>query len=413
MKEGLSLLALVNAANYGLNNEANFTNESCSTTAVSDNFRNIGTISNNGFWFHDTQETSIAGSFTNDGVVQDEEGSFPGITNNQIIISKSTTSSATTVTNAFDIGPNFNLNFVGVFTDFSTSTPAGMYDLNTNTFTANPNLSPGLNNLVVRIEDPNCPAPYLISWIIEVTVCPASCSSGLDKCWNLAGPDNLWSNPDNWCPIGVPSLGQSVDLGSNAIVDYDMTSVVISKLNLRTNTKLNINAGANLEIDGATGIAHSSLLFNFGGEITNEGSLVVKNASAVGIFLLRNPMATFNNFGEVLVQNTAQSTPGTFGIEVNGTNSEWINYQDSSIEIQNAMGGGIVLTQNALFQNLDGASIDISNSDIYGLLVTNNSKFDNFSSAILNIFNMVSTATLLETTVGSELLLEYDANIEQ
>ena len=142
-------------------------------------------------------------TMTNNGIIsRSTRGPVGGLENNEIII-QPTTTNCSPVTSAFRLGGQVNSNFLGVFSDEETTISAGNYDLSTNTFTDNPELTNGTYSLFVKIEDP-------VSGIIHSVP------------WNLTLDDT--EAPTFTCPNNItvdmePTTCQGIVPDFNAVID--------------------------------------------------------------------------------------------------------------------------------------------------------------------------------------------------
>ncbi len=393
----------------GFLNDATIVNTPCAIMYMDANLNNQSVINNEGLWVLRTTKPSMSsGTFTNDGILENRDGSMPisQLSNNELVITKTiVTTPMSSIPNAFEIGAGSTFNIIGIYTDASFSTSAGTYV--NNTFTPQPPLQYGINTFHLNIQDPMGMCHRTVTWKIDNQVCPNS--SNADKIW-VGGTGMDWINPTNWCPTGVPSTGDWVDLGDNATVMYNnYQSSALSKLDIGNNSKLTILPQYQIEIDGSLGSTSGSLLHNDGGTIINEGRLVIKNAEGIGLLSVSNPAATVDNYGDLHIQHTALSMNGAFAMQLEGSNNTVTNHPNARILIDHAAEGGLHVALGSELLNRSGACIDVLESDVIGLLVNGNSTVTNEQGSSLRIFDLDNGAYHFESEQGS--VIDWNADV--
>ncbi len=391
---------------------ATFTNDPCGILAIDDNINNGGSIVNQGQININTIESHIVGSFTNNGTIEDIFNTFPtaSVTNNELVIARTvTTSSASAIPNAFQIGSSPNFTVVGVFIDFTASTPAGTYDQMTNTFTAMPDLPLGITTLSVQVTDPAGGCDRIVGWPIDNRACTSTCFAGVDRCWNVSGPSDEWSDPYNWCPYGVPTTGEWVELPTGAIVQYNYGGTdVVSRVDVKTGAVLTINAGRTLEIENEPNCTFCSMLVNEG-TVTNQGTIDLRNGQFHGI----QNIGTCDNYGSIMIDGSGLRVQGFSGLYNEGI---FNNHPDANIEIMNAQGPGLYnslapMTTN-VFTNFANANISIHDVQGVGLTIEGDTFFENKMGGVIDIFNISNLSDKLDIQIGAEVLWNSSVDIK-
>ncbi len=395
----------------GFLNDADAMNDGCAIMYMNDNVKNNSTLTNDGLWVLTTSKPSTSsGTFTNNGILEDIENTIPSsqVINNELIIAKTIlTTPATVIPNAFDLGAGSTFNIIGVYTDFSFTTLAGTYV--NNDFTPMPALNYGLQSFALQIEDPTNGCFRSVQWRVDNQVCPSSSSA--DKIW-IGDTNMYWTDPSNWCPSGAPTTGDWVDLGVDATVMYnEWIDITLSQLDMASGTTFTVMQSRQLHIDGALGNNQSSLLLNDGGNIINEGTILIENAPHNAIKSKSSPSASMINHGNIDVMSTDLNAMGSMAIEIAGSQNTWTNLNDSRIRIRNAEGGGMHITQQAELTNQKGACIDISETAVIGLSVSDQSSLVNEKEGIIRIFDLENSADYFACDLGSTLDWDYDINI--
>ena len=168
---GLSIFSTVSS---------NFNNKSCAILRVFDNLVNDGTFVNDGFLSVDAADDSAPGDFTNNGIIEDVQGTFPtdgvNFTNNEIVIAPGF-SDCLSIDPAFELAANLDFNILGVFTDETFTQTTGNYDAANNIlnqFGSNGGgpqiqlLANGEHTLYVQVEDQTNSCTQAVKWEIEI-----------------------------------------------------------------------------------------------------------------------------------------------------------------------------------------------------------------------------------------------------
>ncbi len=157
----------------GIRNEKPFTNAGCAEIYLFDKFSNTDMFTNDGLLSLNTAETHAPGNLTNNGIVEDIQGTFltGGIANNEVVVAPTVANACETINPAFVLAGSPSFNYLGVYSDVNCSTSVGMINKNTNTFIANPTLSEGMHNLFVKIEDSGGGCTRVVSWKLTTQNC--------------------------------------------------------------------------------------------------------------------------------------------------------------------------------------------------------------------------------------------------
>lgn len=203
----------------------------------------------------------------------------------------------------------------------------------------------------------------------------------IDRVWTNASNNQLWNDPQNWSPVGIPNLADSVNTAYNDVLIIPV-GYHASVKHVRMLGSLEIAATASLSIN-------DGYLFSVG-DITNSGSITVNNSPKQGIFHSSQTtgIKIFENEGEIFINNASWQ-----GIEVqNG--ERFTNKADAEIAIENS--GLESLKLGGIFQNIGifrarGSSIET------GLLIeASNGSLTNFACARMVIGDKI---TLLDGQV--------------
>ncbi len=170
----------------GIENFATLNNLACAEIHLLHNFENSGSAINDGFFGLNTNLANIAGNFTNFGVIEDAQGTFPtgGIfVNNEVRIAPTTSNSGAVIQSAFDYSSLTNIDSLSIWLDANYSNWAGTFDENTNTFTPNPALAQGVHDLYVLAYDNRCFSPQKASW--KLTILQGACNAPVANCKDI------------------------------------------------------------------------------------------------------------------------------------------------------------------------------------------------------------------------------------
>ncbi|MCP4044641.1 MAG: hypothetical protein GY732_01460, partial [Gammaproteobacteria bacterium] len=130
-------ISIANSTVWAIRSRGSISNLDCSIVRLFGGLKNqYGTVLNEGLFSIDASTASVPGNFTNNGVIEDVQGSFPtpggGYVNNEIIIAP-TSIECGNASPAFQLGNPLDFTIHGVFTDANATISAGTYDVNTNT----------------------------------------------------------------------------------------------------------------------------------------------------------------------------------------------------------------------------------------------------------------------------------------
>jgi hypothetical protein len=407
LNEGSTFIfSVINSATNAalrINTGATFTNNPCAILAVDDNIDNFGTIDNQGQINLNTLESHVGGDFTNNGTIEDLFNTLPltNVTNNGLIIAQTIMdTSASVVPSAFVIGDSSDFIINGVYTDFSLNTLAGTYDPMTNEFVASPDLTYGIHSLALQVEDTTGGCFRTVAWRIDNQFCP--CSAEVDNCWVVGGPDDKWTNPNNWCPPQVPTTGDWAELQDGAVVMYDYTgSDTISRINIRGGASLTIPAGLVLNMENDPDCVFCSMIIN-SGTVTNEGQINLSNGQIRGIL----SSGLFDNYGSILIDGADLRNLGVPILQNRGT---FNNHPNATIDILNTnMGTALenldIVNSTTVFTNHTDASISIHDIQGIGLEIGRMTFFNNHQDGLIEIYNVANPSDKLIIEQGAEVL---------
>jgi hypothetical protein len=123
-------------------------------------------------------------------------------------------------------------------------------------------------------------------------------ASAVERIWTNANNNELWNDPMNWNPIGIPGTADSINTGysDNLMIPSGYHASVkhvriLGELIIEENASLSINNG---------------YLFSVG-DIDNHGVINVTNSPAQGIFHSTQTTSgqLFRNYGEIFIDNAA------------------------------------------------------------------------------------------------------------
>ena len=132
--------------------------------------------------------------------------------------------------------------------------------------------------------------PTLSFLLVGLIVLAAAPARAVDKFWTGAGGNNVWSNPNNWSPAGVPQAADNVllTMGPGGIVDLDVTAAVASvtvgdPYHLQINQPLTVTGAFTVQTGGEVFMHHHLTAGSFqnAGAINNSGgnTLAVSGAA--------------------------------------------------------------------------------------------------------------------------------------
>ncbi|NRA50906.1 MAG: T9SS type A sorting domain-containing protein, partial [Phaeodactylibacter sp.] len=152
-----SVSFLSNMDNQTIWNEGEFVNFSCGELSTYFKWGNYatGTIENEGNWFHNASLSSLNfGQVTNNGVVEDYQGTFPSFSNNEVRARPltGTLQVGGLVHNALDLGTLSSFTVDGWYTTAALTQSAGRYSTSHNIWQPNGHTS-GLSEVFVSLLD--------------------------------------------------------------------------------------------------------------------------------------------------------------------------------------------------------------------------------------------------------------------
>ncbi len=152
----ITIGAIASVGSNGIENRATFNNQSCAEIYLFEKVENLGTMTNAGLFHINTANTSVPGNFTNNGIIEDIQGTFPttnaGLVNNEIVIAP--------ISGECAIDPALMVGGGGSFTvspewfkDLALTDKAGDYAPNTFTIT---DLTEGMHQLFFTVSGNGC-----------------------------------------------------------------------------------------------------------------------------------------------------------------------------------------------------------------------------------------------------------------
>ena len=259
------------------------------------------------------------------------------------------------------------------------------------------------------------------------------CTGGVLKTWNGSIGDD-WNDEDNWNPIGVPDICDSVLIPGNTVTPYLNSNTIIAGLRMLPNAALyqnghNLTVNGNVIVDNASignglvetlfinnspdviHIAYSSVypflnIRGYWGELTFEGSNFQKNVSVTDSSSRTGTNRISNNSFGHNFSITANATAGyaaTFmddyeGDEILGDATFTVN-QPVIFLIGNAnhglhVGGNFTVNSNFLnYPDIRNGTIEFINGDRADAHISNIGSNNNLSIGYLST-NKVGTITL-------------------
>ncbi|MEO1260024.1 MAG: MopE-related protein [Bacteroidota bacterium] len=160
-----------NTQDKALLNNASVHNHSCAIIRLLDDLDNSNGLAdfiNDGLLSIDAAENSLPGNFTNNGVIEDIQGTFLGTFNNNEIIVAPTIIECGDGGQAFQLGSPIDFTIHGIFSDQAAITLAGNYDLVTNIFSPTTPLAEGIYDYFVKIEDLIGGCTRIVSWQLTI-----------------------------------------------------------------------------------------------------------------------------------------------------------------------------------------------------------------------------------------------------
>lgn len=309
--------ASIDASSSTVNNEA------CASMKLYDRInKSGGSFLNEGYLMLKTSNShTVSGGLVNNGILQyGVVNPIPGLTNNDLLIHV-LASGVCALSPVFEEGAANDFDPVSNGTTWyleeSLSTPAGMYDAATNSFNFDlTNFPTNQENIYFNISGNGC------THLIDIEYNPYSYSPVIPNRFKITwtGESNTaWENPCNWLPVQVPTTSDNIIIASatNYPVIADGILAEVKSLVMETDTRLTIDYGGSLAIDGASGIGA-----DIDGRLINNGTFSVDNTGGYGI-LLASRSADIVSRGDVLI---GQNGPiGDAGIRLQGQGNFTIN----------------------------------------------------------------------------------------
>lgn len=467
--------ASIDASSSTVNNEA------CASMKLYDRInKSGGSFLNEGYLMIKTNNShTVSGGLVNNGILQyGLVNPIPGLTNNDLLIHV-LASGVCALSPVFEEGAANDFdplsNGTTWYLEESLSTAVGTYDAATNSFNFDlTNFPTNQENIYFNISGNGC------THLIDIEYNPYSYSPVIPNRGKLTWTGEsttAWENPCNWLPVRVPTTADDIIIPTSTSYPVIANGIVAEgkSLVMETDTRLTIDFGGSLALDGASGIGA-----DIDGRLTNNGTFSVDNTGSYGI-ILASRSADFLSRGDVLI---GQSGPigdagirlegqGNFTINDNGsgttdldptllidnTNSHGISSNFGQIQFKgitsstvqiivrigalgtNSINGSAILLSNGAYTEIRGTEVYIDNAlnglqhnsgtffydfnsylevggsgnTIPGVGVSNNSIF-NFTNGIIKVSNTGSSAirgnNRFNTNPGSILQIEGEiANV--
>ncbi|MEO1258928.1 MAG: HYR domain-containing protein [Bacteroidota bacterium] len=165
-------ITIQNTGSSGLRNSSTFNNNACSYIYLLDRLNNSsGTFNNSGLFQINTNDPNVVGTFINNGIVEDIQGTLAAVTNNEIEIAPTVAADCQSINPALLLGGTVDFNIQGIFSDANATISAGNFTVATNTFVPSPALDDGTFILYVKIENSTGGCTEIIPWVLTVSDC--------------------------------------------------------------------------------------------------------------------------------------------------------------------------------------------------------------------------------------------------
>ncbi|MEL6255018.1 MAG: T9SS type A sorting domain-containing protein [Bacteroidota bacterium] len=298
-------------------NSSTISNQDCAELKIYDFIDQAnGSLLNEGFLMINTANAhTTTGSFINNGVLQfGVVNPISALVNNDLLI-YNTSTGICTLSPVFVEGGTNNFNLVGSnsYLDENLTNVAANYEGATNSFNLI-NYPESQTNLYFEVAGNSC--TFLIDMEYD-PVYPAIPNPG--KLTWIGGNSSAWEDGCNWLPIKVPTTDDDLIIPTSTTYPVIADGIVAQgkSLIMRTDTKLTIDYGGSLALDGASGIGA-----NIDGKLTNNGTFSVDNTVGHGI-ILASRSADFLSRGDVFIGQNGSI--GGAGIRLLGQGNFTIN----------------------------------------------------------------------------------------
>jgi len=227
-----------------------------------------------------------------------------------------------------------------------------------------------------------------------------------EKTWTNFSANQLWNDPLNWSPVGVPSATDSVLTTYSDFLTIPASHVasikyfkLLGNLTIETGAVLNITNGhfnsngdvlnqgtININNSPTYGLKHSSFQSN-SRPIINEGSIFIDNSADAGLWIRYDQ--TFTNKAGAVVEIT---NSGEAGIELLGTlsNQGIIRTRTSAIDL-----GLLMEDPESSFVNLNCSEANFKDKLV-------------ISDGLLNNFGLLRETSAAESQVSPGLIINYE-----
>jgi hypothetical protein len=215
----------------------------------------------------------------------------------------------------------------------------------------------------------------------------ASPLTAQDKFWDGEAGTTSWAAAANWNPDGVPTALQYVKINGESTVEIPAGFTAYAKrLDVWGDSKLTVAATATLRLDEGT--SPGRLNFDSGNTlVTNNGTIVIDNATDYGIRMVANPKLVNN--GVLTISNAGNIG----GIDMNPGRVE--NNGTMTINGTSGIADGIYMAgSNPTFHNY--GTLTISNTGGDG--ISTKGVFHNYGT--VTIYDMLNNEPLIEGEVG-------------
>ncbi len=229
---------------------------------------------------------------------------------------------------------------------------------------------------------------------------------GLEREWTNVLGNNLWDEPLNWIPFGVPTSIDTVntDYGDVLIIPSSHVASIkylklLGNLTIEVNAVLNITDGhfncngdllnqgtININNSPTFGLKHSSFQSN-SRPITNEGSIFIDNSADAGLWIRYDQTFTNKVGGLIEITNSGEAS-----IELLGTfsNEGIIRARTSTID------------QGLLMEDAESSFVNLNCAE------TNIRDKITISDGVYNNFGLLRQAYNGLNEIESDLLINYE-----
>jgi len=237
----------------------------------------------------------------------------------------------------------------------------------------------------------------LFSWGIFSLLLLLSSEGWGQKTWD-GSATNIWNNPNNWTPEGVPVAGDAVTIPNSFTVNVNNTAVCASLTvegGSNTNT-ININGNNTLTVSG-------SITIN-AGTVTGVNKIIAVNAGTLSCSSITiEDTDVGNRDSEVTIATGTVTVSGNIAMNGNA-NRNAIRFSGAgTLNIGGAISGGVLVSTTGSTVNYNGivAQTIAMNADyVYTNLTINNTAGATLQDTI-SAANVIATISVGNITPGS------------